>query len=80
MWPDPRRAIGRAARTQRRRVERIDLGGGLGAQADMGAAFRSNLRHPCTKIDPDLRIALAEPDRRRPRHQAGEPSAASVSS
>jgi hypothetical protein len=31
------------------------------------------LGHIGAKVDPELRIALAETDRRRPRHQARQP-------
>jgi hypothetical protein len=56
---------------QRRRMERIDIGGGAGAgaEADMAAAFRRDLRHGRAQIDPELGIGFAETDGRRARHQ-----------
>src|SRR6202008_4834888 len=44
-----------------------------GEQADMRAAFIRDLRHVGAQIEPELRIALAEADRRRPAHQPREP-------
>src|SRR6266850_712694 len=39
----------------------------------MRAAPRLNRRHTGTQVDPELGIALAETDRRRPRHQPRKP-------
>ena len=73
MRAQARRAVGAAAGGKRRRVERVDLAGGFRPQADMRAALRRDRRHAVAQIDPELRIALAEADRRRPRHQARKP-------
>src|SRR6267142_2362465 len=39
----------------------------------MDAAPRLNRRHTGAQVDPELGIALAETDRRRPRHQSRKP-------
>src|SRR5437667_7624248 len=39
----------------------------------MDAALRLDLRHLGAQVDPELRIALAKPDRRQPRHQSRKP-------
>ena len=68
-----RRAVGAAAGVQRRRMECIDLAGRFRAKADMDAAVRRDRRHLGAQIDPEFGIALAETDRRRPRHQPRKP-------
>src|ERR1700690_806162 len=54
-------------------MEGIDRSGRFGAKADMDAAFWRDPRHARAQIDPELRIALAEADRARPRHQPRKP-------
>jgi hypothetical protein len=39
----------------------------------MGTAVVPNRRHIGAKVDPELRIALAETDRRRARDETGQP-------
>ena len=72
MRPQARRAVGAAAGGKRCGVERIDIAGCFGAQADVRAALGRDLCHAGAQIDPELRIGLAEADRRRPRHEPRE--------
>src|SRR6516164_6317808 len=51
----------------------LDLRGGPRAQANMRTAFVRHLRHVCTQVDPEFRIALPEADRCRPGDQTREP-------
>src|SRR6185312_4093763 len=80
MRPQARRPVGRAACRQRRGVEPVDRRGGRGAQADVHAVvLRAGLgrqhEHLGPMIEPELRIALAEPDRRRPHLELAEAEA-----
>src|SRR5262249_26354064 len=68
-----RRTVRPAARTERRRVEGIDLGGRPCAQANMRATFVRHLAHRRAKIDPELRISLAKADSSRARHEPRQP-------
>src|SRR5260370_31559363 len=70
MRPQTRRAVGAAAGIQRGGMERVALAGRLRPKADVDAAARLDRRHIGAKIDPELRIALAEADRRGTRDQA----------
>src|SRR6202158_4538995 len=68
-----RRAVGAASGIRRARMERIDLAGRLCAKTDMDAAIRRDRHHGGTQVDPELRIAFAETDRRRPRDKPRKP-------
>src|SRR5438093_277722 len=63
MRPNSGRAVGSAAGAERCGVERIDIVGCFGAQADVRAALGRHRRHAGAQVDPEFGIGFAEADR-----------------
>src|SRR5579872_4477007 len=72
MRTQARRAVGAAARLQRRSMKSVDRAGGFCAKADMATALGRHLRHLTTQVDPEFGIGFSETDGPRPRDQSNQ--------